>query len=324
MTELTATFDELYALLLERLQKDGYIGGKIGEKAEDKQKIRPSKKAESRKKAKVGGHLPDGIYLPEIDYLVHITRTRGEFFSARYIADGRLNMKNAGIAAKNGAMSYYGVEAHGGNVQYIEQLRHDIVIPSSALREDIYTKYEIDFRQDFRINESKTMYLPAVMNRNRGNSAVETAARANQSAYTINWLRGGSVGVGAKDTGVHGVSVAKFLKVIENTREHWHNYQTAYERSLRIIEEADFMRLLNTMEAWARNVQDGGFEKVGESIIDWQSEWQVVLDSAGNKVDTMRADGSYVNEDADPVNYWEKANYLPLSPQKIRPISLKR
>jgi hypothetical protein len=50
----------------------------------------------------------------------------------------------------------------------------------------------------------------------------------------------------------------------------------------------------------------------------------VVLDSAGNKVDTVRADGSYVNEDADPVNYWEKTNYLPLSPLKIRPISLKR
>jgi hypothetical protein len=79
------------------------------------------------------------------------------------------------------------------------------------------------------------------------------------------------------------------------------------------------------MEAWARNVQnDEDYEKIGESIIDWQSEWQVVLDSAGNKVDTVRADGSYVNEDADPVNYWEKTNYLPLSPLKIRPISLKR
>jgi hypothetical protein len=334
MTKLTLTpddlrilADELYPHLLERLQKDGYIGDKIGDETEERQqKVRPYKKVESRKRAKVVGRLPEGIYLPEIDYLVHITRTRGEFFSARYsVGSGSLIMKNASIAAKNGAMAYYGVEAHGGNVHYVEELRHDIIIPSAALSADITEKYGVSFKQDFRVTEAKTLYLPAVMNRNRGNSATDIGSTANKSAYAINWLRGGNVGMGVKDTGVHGVSVANFLKVIENTREHWHNYQTAYERSLRIIEEADFMHLLNTMEAWARNVQnDEDYEKIGESIIDWQSEWQVVLDSAGNKVDTVRADGSYVNEDADPVNYWEKTNYLPLSPLKIRPISLKR
>lgn len=329
MSELIQTFDELYAHLLDRLQKDGYIiqkDGQNGEKTpvvgeQNDQKPRPS-----RKKAKAGGHLPDGIYLPEIDYLVYITRLRGEFFSARYSLDsGGLKMKNAGIAAKKGTMAYYGVEAHGGDVNYYETLKHDIVIPSATLLADITEKYGVSFKQDFRITEAKTMYLPAIMNRNRGNSAVETSARANQSAYTINWLRGGNVGMGAKDTGVHGVSIARFIKVIENTREHWYNYQTAYERSLRIMEEADFMHLLNTMEAWARDVQDGqnthdeeSYEKIGEGIMDWQSDWQVVQDSAGNVVDTLRADGSYINEDADPMNYWEKTNYLPLAPRKIK------
>lgn len=322
MTKLTLTSDdlrtladELYPLLLELMQKDRQNDQNPRQQGE--QKPRPSKKKATR-----GGYLPEGIYLPEIDYLVYITRLRGEFFSTRYIADGRLNMKNASIAAKKGTMAYYGVEAHGGNVNYSETLKHDIIIPSSALREDIYTKYEIDFKQDFRITEAKTVYLPAVMNRNRGNSTVETSARANQSAYTINWLRGGNVGMGAKDTGVHGVSIARFIKVIENTREHWYNYQTAYERSLRIMEEADFMHLLNTMEAWARDVQnthdEESYEKIGEGIMDWQSDWQVVQDSAGNVVDTLRADGSYINEDADPMNYWEKTNYLPLAPKKIK------
>jgi hypothetical protein len=194
-------------------------------------------------RAKTREFMPEGLYLPELDYLVYITRQRGEFLSTRYASENTLNMRNAGIAARKGIVSYYGVEAHGGAVNYVETVRHSIIIPSAALIEDVKNKYCIDHKQDFRAEGASTMYLPSIMNRNKGNSATERAEKAAKSAYTFNWLVGGGTGLGGAgllgggsiDAGLlGGVSTASFLQVINNTREHWLKYQTPYAKSLRI------------------------------------------------------------------------------------------
>jgi hypothetical protein len=279
-------------------------------------------------RAKTREFMPEGLYLPELDYLVYITRQRGEFLSTRYASENTLNMRNAGIAARKGIVSYYGVEAHGGAVNYVETVRHSIIIPSAALIEDVKNKYCIDHKQDFRAEGASTMYLPCVMNRNKGNSATERAEKAAKSAYTFNWLVGGGTGLGGAgllgggsiDAGLlGGVSTASFLQVINNTREHWLKYQTPYAKSLRIIDEADMMTLLDALEAWGRG-EENEWGQESAKPIGQPIGWQVVIDSAGNKVDELKADGSHVLPDADPVNYWEKTNFIPLSPLKVRPL----
>jgi hypothetical protein len=281
-------------------------------------------------RARTREFMPEGLYLPELDYLVYITRQRGEFFTTRYQTNkpDTLDMKNGGRAVKKGLVAYYGVEAHGGSVNYVDTVRHSIIIPSTTLAEDIVNKYGMDYVQDFRESGAKTRYMPAVMNRNHGNSATRSAQNANQCTREFNWLVGGGTGLGGTgllgggsiDAGLlGGVSTASFLQVINNTREHWLKYQTPYAKSLRIIDEADMMTLLDALEAWGRG-EENEWGQENAKPIGQPIGWQVVIDSAGNKVDELKADGSHVLPDADPVNYWEKTNFIPLSPLKVRPL----
>lgn len=205
LKKLTALTDEIYPILLDRLKNEGHFA--------------PAGSVKKQKNISLGG-----VYYPEIDYIIHSTRMRGEFRKARYTAGTTLKME-----PRDPSLPSYGLEVFGGSEApgYEHTLRKHIIVPSAALHRDLSEPYGVLFKQDYRViqNGSRTYYVKGVMD-GKTNEPIKT----NANCYVVDMLE------------------PVTMNVIYNTRLQW-EMMSDYEKGMRVVSEDTMMKVLDLLEA---------------------------------------------------------------------------
>lgn len=169
-------------------------------------------------------HYPNGsLYLPELDYLVWVTRLRGEFRRGFYNVQGAMKLNAANTTNANSSTTgapdsmIYGYEITG-----YQGKSHDVIFPSAALFRDVSIQYGVEPKQDYRLNpRAQSFYMKGVMDAGNANAPYKT----NASCYTLNLLTPLSDAV------------------LDATEQYWQDI-TPEEEAVRIISRADMLRLI--------------------------------------------------------------------------------
>ena len=218
-TELLESLEiSLYPIFLARLQSEGHL----------------SHISETKNTRKSSPLYPEGVYLPEVDYMIYTLLQNGLLREGRYKGNSMsvVNARSGDIA--------YGYDVHGGSEAfgYEHTLKRHVLLPSANLKIDLQV-YEIEYKNDYRtvaVGGSSAYYMRGVMDLKSGEVIKNSAA-----AYKFDLL------------------APLTPAILHNTRDQWKRMGDR-EKAMRIVSEDTMMRLLNAFES--------GTAKPGE--IPWQ------------------------------------------------------
>lgn len=195
--------NDLYPLILDRLKNETFW-------QEQKQKPKPARL------------YPDGVYYPEIDYLVWMRRLLEELRVGRYHLGGGIKTYQE---ARSGWV--YAVLIEGGS-HALNNAYTDLVIPSATLRRDLGIPHEVDWKQSYNNAGSSAKYMRGVLD---GNIDINAEEKIKNSAATYTFK----------------LSQPITQQVINNTRDQW-NRMPPEEEQLRIVSRSTMMALLDAFE----------------------------------------------------------------------------
>lgn len=164
------------------------------------------------------------VYLPELDYVIGITRVRDEFRKGTYTPQGQLKLHK-----KQGNPYMYGYE-----IIAPLQKKHEVVIPSTALYRDVTDRYTVEFKSDYRTQpRAQSYYMKGVMDAGNDNAPYKT----NASCYVID------------------MQAPLSSTVIDATEAYWRSISPE-EEAMRIISKADMLRLCAEFRAGIKSPQN--------------------------------------------------------------------
>lgn len=195
--------DQMYPLILDRLKNETFW-------------------KETKSKTKASKTYPDGVYYPELDYLVWMRSFVSEMRGGRYHLGG-------GIKTYSDARSgyAYAVLIEGGSYA-LNNAYTDLVIPSATLRRDIGIPHDVDWKQAYNNAGSSAKYMRGVLD---GNMDVTKEEKIKNSAATYTFRL------------THPLTKI----VINNTRDQW-DRMTPEEEAMRIVSRSTMEALLNAFE----------------------------------------------------------------------------
>lgn len=161
---------------------------------------------------------PEGLYIPELDYLLYAHKILGEIREARYHL-GR-NIRTVREADNSdfpyGILVLQGMECS------------DFILPSATLRRDIAVPYDIDFKVSYNSQGSASRYIPGILNGSM-NPATEEKIKSSAASYAFC------------------IHTPISQAVIDNTRDEWEQ-MTPERKARRIISEETMFALLKAFE----------------------------------------------------------------------------
>ena len=168
-------------------------------------------------------YYPHGsLYLPELDYLIWVTRLRGEFRRGFYNVQGAMKLNATRARPDPSTAGTPDSMIYGYEITGYQGKSHDIVFPSTALFRDVSMQYGVEPKQDYRLNpRAQSFYMKGVMDAGNANAPYKT----NASCYTLNLLTPLSDAV------------------LDATEQYWQDI-TPEEEAVRIISRADMLRLI--------------------------------------------------------------------------------
>lgn len=199
--------NSLYPIFLARLQSEGHI----------------SSIYETSKTRRSSTIYDEGVYYPEIDYMLFTLRNNQMLREGRY--------KGNSVTSTNARTGedVYGLEVYGGSEApgYEHTVKHHVILPSSNLRLDLQT-YEIEYKNDYRTvaaGGASSHYLRGVTDLKTG-EAIKNAA----ASYKFDLL------------------APLTPAVLHNTKDQWKR-MSAREKAVRIVSEETMSRLLSAFES---------------------------------------------------------------------------
>ena len=220
--------DALYPLILDRLKNETFW-------------------QEPRSKQKTARLYPDGVYYPELDYLVWMRKAVGEMRTGRYHLGG--GIKTYGDARSGWV---YAVLIEGGS-HALNNAFTDLVIPSATLRRDLGIPHEVDWKQSYNNAGSSAKYMRGVLD---GNMDVSKEEKIRNSAATYTFR----------------LTQPLTQQVINNTRDQW-NRMPPEEEAMRIVSRS-------TMEALLSAFEKG-------TALPFHVNWEVHLTQNGETLETV-------------------------------------
>jgi len=251
----------LYPIFLARLQSEGHL----------------SPIYETKNTRRSSSLYDEGVYYPEIDYMLHTLRQNQSLREGRYKGNS-VTTTNARAGSEA-----YGLEVYGGSEAYGYEhtLKHHIILPSANIRLDMQN-YEIEYKNDYRTvaaGGSSSHYMRGVTDLKTGEVIKNSSA-----SYKFDLL------------------APLTPAILHNTRDQWKR-MGAREKSVRIVSEETMMRLLDAFES--------GTAKPGEI------PWQVDVLNTGEKMKDFlkRSKDAPPSSPVSPHSTFYKNNFF--NPLKI-------
>ena len=187
------------------------------------------KKAVARQRKAASGVM----FVPELDYLVHVTKMRREFRHGSVDTMGRSHMLTAPPV-----MYGHWLEGRHGT---------EILIPSPLVRRDITGKYHAVYKVDYRTQKTRSAYMKGVLSGYPSQGNGEDHVSGTTAVQVFAW------------------STEITSEVIQNTRNYW-KAMSKEEEEGRICSRYTMLKLCDLMEE--RKLEPGSIPWVVEEASD--------------------------------------------------------